>query len=189
MVSVVVVFWMFVILFGVIGAMRGWAKELLVSFSIILALFIITLIGKFAGDFIPPLVRPVSITVDPAVLRALKIAFWVRAAIIAVVGYFGYQTAIVQRFVKSERLVRAGLQDLLLGLFLGLVNGFLIMGTLLYFLHETNFLISNLISQPTGDAYTAMERLWVFLPPRWLGEPGIYIAVALAFIFVLVVFI
>ena len=41
MVSLVVLFWMFVILFAIIGAMRGWAQELLVSFSVILALFII----------------------------------------------------------------------------------------------------------------------------------------------------
>ncbi len=189
MISIVVVFWMFVILFGVIGAMRGWAKELLVSFSIILALFIIALVTKFASDFIPRIVKPESIAITPEMLRTLKIAFWVRAAIVAVLAYFGYQTAIVQRFVKSERLVRAGLQDLLLGLFLGLVNGFLIMGTLLYYLHETNFLISGLISPPTGNALTAMEHLWAALPPRWLGEPGIYIAVALAFVFVLIVFI
>ena len=38
MMSIVYVFWMYVILFAVIGAMRGWAKELLVSFSVILAL-------------------------------------------------------------------------------------------------------------------------------------------------------
>ena len=31
MVSLVVVFWMYVILFAIIGAMRGWARELLVS--------------------------------------------------------------------------------------------------------------------------------------------------------------
>ena len=38
MVTLNFLFWMFVILFGVIGAMRGWAKELLVTFSAILAL-------------------------------------------------------------------------------------------------------------------------------------------------------
>ena len=38
MMSIVYLFWMFVILFGIVGWMRGWAKELLVSFSVILAL-------------------------------------------------------------------------------------------------------------------------------------------------------
>jgi|GEM_PF-6848346 len=39
MVSIFFFFWLLVVLFGVIGAMRGWAKEILVSFSVILALF------------------------------------------------------------------------------------------------------------------------------------------------------
>ncbi len=38
MMSIVYLFWMFVILFGIVGLMRGWAKELLVAFSVILAL-------------------------------------------------------------------------------------------------------------------------------------------------------
>jgi len=31
MMSIIYVFWMYVLLFAVIGGMRGWAKELLVS--------------------------------------------------------------------------------------------------------------------------------------------------------------
>ena len=38
MMSIVYLFWLFVILFGFVGWMRGWAKELLVAFSVILAL-------------------------------------------------------------------------------------------------------------------------------------------------------
>jgi uncharacterized membrane protein required for colicin V production len=38
MMSIVYLFWMFVILFALVGWMRGWAKELLVAFSVILAL-------------------------------------------------------------------------------------------------------------------------------------------------------
>jgi uncharacterized membrane protein required for colicin V production len=38
MMSVVYVVWMYVVVFAVIGALRGWAKEILVIFSVILAL-------------------------------------------------------------------------------------------------------------------------------------------------------
>ena len=44
MMSIVYIFWMYVILFAVIGAMRGWAKELLVAFSVITALAVILLL-------------------------------------------------------------------------------------------------------------------------------------------------
>ena len=47
MMSIVYIFWMYVILFAVIGGMRGWAKELLVSFSVILALALNHVIRRY----------------------------------------------------------------------------------------------------------------------------------------------
>ncbi len=47
MVSLIVVFWMYVVLFAIIGGMRGWAKELLVTFSVILALTFTTLLSSY----------------------------------------------------------------------------------------------------------------------------------------------
>ena len=47
MASLSVVFWMYVILFAVIGGIRGWAKELLVSFSVILAMTFSTLLSNY----------------------------------------------------------------------------------------------------------------------------------------------
>ena len=41
------IFICFVILFAVIGAMRGWAKEMMVTASTILALFIITVLETY----------------------------------------------------------------------------------------------------------------------------------------------
>ncbi|NJN79252.1 MAG: hypothetical protein HC797_01560 [Anaerolineales bacterium] len=52
MMSIVYIFWMYVILFGIIGAMRGWAKELLVIFSVVTALAVNLLLEKYI-----PLVR------------------------------------------------------------------------------------------------------------------------------------
>lgn len=54
MVSLSFVFWMYVILFSIIGGMRGWAKELLVTFSVILALTFTTLLDHYV-----PFVRDV----------------------------------------------------------------------------------------------------------------------------------
>ncbi len=44
MVSLSFIFFFLLIIFGIIGAMRGWAKEMLVCFGIILALFILSVI-------------------------------------------------------------------------------------------------------------------------------------------------
>ena len=47
MMSIIYVFWMYVLLFAVIGGMRGWAKELLVAFSVILSLALNHVIRKY----------------------------------------------------------------------------------------------------------------------------------------------
>ena len=47
MMSIVYVFWMYVILFAIVGWMRGWAKELLVAFSVILALAVNHVLRKY----------------------------------------------------------------------------------------------------------------------------------------------
>jgi len=46
MVHLSVLFWILEVLFGFIGALRGWAKELLVTFSLLVALMIINLIEE-----------------------------------------------------------------------------------------------------------------------------------------------
>ncbi len=182
MVSIFFFFWFLVILAGLIGAMRGWAKEIIVSFSIILALFLITLLQNYVPFFRVFVENP-----DPT---NVKYMFWIRTAIVIILAFFGYQTPSLQRFVAIEKFNRERLQDSLLGFVLGAFNGFLIFGTILYYMHDANYPYPNFIGPPTSpEATAALERLVTYLPPRWLGVPGIFFAVAIAFIFVLIVFI
>ena len=113
MVSILFFFWMLVILFALIGAMRGWAKELLVTFSMILALFLITLIENYVEVF-------KNMMGDPA---AVKNVFWIRSLIVLALAFFGYQTTgILERVIGGNKLSREKLQDLLLGAFIGFFN-------------------------------------------------------------------
>ena len=57
MMSLAVVFWMYVILFAIIGGMRGWAKEILVSMSVILALLLASVVAQIHSDVRPFVVR------------------------------------------------------------------------------------------------------------------------------------
>jgi uncharacterized membrane protein required for colicin V production len=81
MVSLDIIFWMFIILFAIIGGMRGWAREILVTFSSILALFILSVMEKFV-----PFVR------DSLLLGNATELFWLRAAVLGALVFFGYQT-------------------------------------------------------------------------------------------------
>jgi hypothetical protein len=175
MMSIVYVFWMYVFLFAVIGAMRGWAKELLVSFSVILALTTNHVLRRYI-----PIVE--GLPEDSSSL------FWIRSMILLTLVYFGYQTVISIARLAS-RATRERLQDTLFGFFMGAINGYLIAGTILYYLHQANYPFPNIVSVPEGEVLNRVQALMNWMPPQLLGEPGIYFAVLLAFIFVLVVFI
>lgn len=175
MMSIVYVFWMYVVLFAIVGAMRGWAKELLVSFSVILALTTNHVLRRFI-----PIVANL-----PENSSSL---FWIRVMILLTLVYFGYQTVIsIARL--SSRAARERLQDTLFGIFMGAINGYLIAGTVLYYMHQANYPFPNIVSPPAGEVLARVQELMNWMPPQLLGEPGIYFAVLLAFIFVLVVFI
>jgi len=176
MMSLVYLFWMYVILFGVIGAMRGWAKELLVSFSVVTALAVNHLLDKYL-----PLVRDLP---DNA-----SSLFWIRGLILMALVFFGYQTInIVPRF--ASKAARERLQDALFGFVLGGFNGYLVAGTILFYNHVAEYPYKNIISPAVDPAIiTAVDVLMKYMPPRLLGEPGIYFAVIIILIFLIVVYI
>ena len=175
MISLNFTFWLLVIIFGVIGIFRGWAKELLVSFSVILALAFNHLLQKYV-----PVVNTLPIESEGL--------FWIRSIILITLVFFGYQTVALPRF--ASKAAREKLQDSLLGFILGLLNGYLVIGALWFYLDQArypfDYITAPVAGTPMGDA--AIKLIQV-LSPRLLGEPWIYFAVILAFIFVLVVFI
>ncbi|MCJ7435920.1 MAG: CvpA family protein [Anaerolineales bacterium] len=177
MMNIVYVVWMYVIVFAVIGALRGWAKELLVGFSVIVALAINHVLKKYI-----PLV-----SVLPNESSSL---FWIRSLIVLSLVYFGYQTVISIAHLASKA-VRERLQDTLFGIILGGLNGYLIAGTVLFYYIEARYPYPNIVSAPLAGTplEASLAMMYQYLPPHLLGEPGIYFAVILAFVFILVVYI
>jgi hypothetical protein len=175
MMSIVYLFWMYVLLFAVIGAMRGWAKELLVAFSVITCLAVNLLLEKYI-----PLVRDLD--------KGSSSVFWIRTLILTALVYFGYQTVSLPRL--ASKAARERLQDALFGAVLGGLNGYFIAGTVLYYNHVANYPYPNIVSRATDPAIVeVIERMMTYMPPRFLGEPGIYFAVIIILIFIIVVYI
>jgi hypothetical protein len=172
------IFFCFVILFGIIGAMRGWAKEMMVTASAVLALFIITVLETY--------VKGLSETFATAGSSA---QFFLRVAILLLLTFFGYQTPNLPK-LGGERFARERLQDSLLGIFLGALNGYLIIGSIWYFLAEANYQAVSYIIPPDPNSIPgqAAIKLLGWMAPAWLGVPFIYFAIALSFVFVIVVF-
>ncbi len=178
MIGLNVLFWVFVVIFALIGLTRGWAKELLVTFAVILALFIITVLERFV-----PFIR------DNMSLSQGAPMFWLRSVILLALVFFGYQGPNIPKLAATNRFVRERLQDSLLGLFLGAINGYLIWGTIWYYLDQSGYPFSFFVAPPPGPIADAITRMIAIMPPHWLGTPTIYFAVAIAFAFVIVVFI
>lgn len=176
MMSITYVFWMYVVLFAIIGWMRGWAKELLVAFSVILALALNHVIRRYI-----PLAANLPET--DATL------FYVRVIVLLVLVYFGYQTVIsIPHLAAKGRTEK--LQDTLFGAFLGALNGYLVAGSVLYYIHIADYAVQKVITKPTEPTLVAaVNQMMLYMPPQLLGEPGIYFAIILAFVFVLVVYI
>ncbi len=176
MMSIVYIFWMFVVLFAIIGAMRGWVKELLVAFSVITALAVNLLLEKYI-----PLVRDLP--------KNGVSLFWIRSLILLALVYFGYQTvASVPRL--ASKAARERLQDGLFGAVLGGINGYFVAGTILFYNHVAEYPYRNVISPAIDPAIAqAVDLMMRYMPPRLLGEPGIYFAVIIILIFIIVVYI
>jgi uncharacterized membrane protein required for colicin V production len=181
MMSLTAVFWMYVLFFAVIGGMRGWAKEILVIFAMILALFLDTLLKTYVPGF------EVALSSQGALTR-----FVVRAVFFVLLAFFGYESPALSALLASKAR-REKFQDIMLGAVLGAINGYLIFGTLWYYMHEAGYPVPQVISPAdpaiAGAVSVDLSAYLRYLPPQLIGVPYIYFAVALAFVFVLIVFV
>ena len=165
------VFWLYVLLFGIIGAMRGWAKEMLVSFSAILALFIIVLAEKFLGKLEP------------------DVQFWAQTLIIGLLAFFGYKSPSI-KMLPAAQLSRKGLQSSLFGFVIGLINGYLIVGSIWFYLDKAAYEpLSVFIKPPPKDVKRMIDAMLKSMPPALLKGYGLYVMVAIAFVFLVVAFV
>ena len=176
MMSIIYVFWMYVILFAVIGGMRGWAKELLVAFSVVLSLALNHVLRKYI-----PIARDLA--------RNGPFPFLGAGDHPAGAGVFRLSDR-GQHPASGGPCARERLQDTLFGAFLGGLNGYLVAGTILYYVHVADYAFQKVILKPTDQQLLqAVNQMMLYMPPQLLGEPGIYFAIILAFVFVLVVYI
>ncbi|HID88956.1 MAG TPA: hypothetical protein EYH27_04105 [Anaerolineales bacterium] len=206
------VFFVMVVVFAFIGSLRGWAKELIVAFSVVLALFI----EQVLTTMVPP-IRDLWGALQP------MSQFWIRLSIFSVIVLFGYASPTLSQHL-SAKAARERLQDLLLGFFLGLLNGLLIVGTLWFYLDEAQYGVpqEQVQMQPMVDeegqpivdeeGQPVMEivyspdakgiggvrppekdstawKMLPYLPPRVIKGPPLYLSIALSFAFVIIVFI
>jgi len=228
MISLVFVFWIFVGLAAIIGAVRGWAKETLVLISALVAIFIIYVFESYVGVYRAIVYPPAEIytvvqgdtcetvaeffgtsvdrlvatnpsltqpcTVSPGMIlqyQSTTNRFWASTIIILVLAFFGYQTPAIKVFQAGAR--REKIRDMVLGAVFGAANGYLVIGSIWWFLHEAGYQnFSKVLTPPpagTPLADAAMDLL-SRMPPEYLMQaPHIFITIAFAFAFVVIVYV
>ena len=129
MLSLTTAFWIMVLLFALVGSMRGWTKEVVVTSSIILALFTI---NQFFSTIFTFVGWDNNVTPPPALQRW---QFIVMSTFLLAISFFGYQGPAIARSRVGDRLTRRdNLQDKVLGFLVGALNGWLIIGSIWSFL-------------------------------------------------------
>lgn len=191
MISLAAAFWIMVAFFAVIGTQRTWTREIVASLGLVLSLFII--------DFFMPLLfgRLYGDNFDESIWRMQIIIMGSLHLFIAFISYAG--PTITDRF-GGRLKIRDNLQDKLMALLVGAVNGWLVVGTMWGLLNYR--VVANgdwvptdpapypfpfVVRPPAGEFDTLMS----FLPIPFLVEGQYLLPVILVIllIFVLIVMI
>lgn len=172
MITLNAVFWTFVFLFAMIGALRGVAKEILVSASIIGVMFFFSLLQQFA-----PAIWE-SFTRDPAT------GFFVETAAIGLAALFGYAGPALSMQLAGRAKREKGV-EIIAGFAAGGVNGWLIAGSILFYLHRAGYPFPEFLQPP--DQNSPVMELVKWMPPAVIQPPLLYFVVVVV-LFALLIF-
>lgn len=171
MVQLATFLWGTVLLFALVGFLRGSTREMIALTGIILALFALE---QLRGLMLTPVFASASLSQQ----------FYLYAGILLGVALMAYQTP--EGFgVKSNS---QGLQESLLGAAVGGLNAYLLFGSLWYYMDNLHYPLYDAIWAPPGN--TASAELVNQLPLVWLLEGNLLtLAVIILFLFVIIVLI
>jgi uncharacterized membrane protein required for colicin V production len=162
----------FILLFGMMGALRGWSKEMLVLFSIILGLAIRLIFSQYV-----PIAREFF---D----RSAVEQFYLYSGLVVLMAVSGYAGPAVSGRLAGVS-ARETLQDIMLGFIIGAINGFLIVGSIWYFLDAAGYGILGIAPPPPNSMAAVIAS--TYLPPVWLSDAVLLTAFSFASVFVVIV--
>jgi hypothetical protein len=175
MIELVALMWTMAIFFAIIGFLRGWNREIISLAGIVLGLF-----ALFQFDSLIRGTLLINVGRDQQ--------FLVQAGIFLAIIFFAYQTRSFIRGSGGQGAGRDNLQESVLGGILGFINGYLIWGSLWYFMDINEYPLAPYIIAP-GENSPSQQALSI-LPLVILGGGpsgnGDLLAVAVIILFVLV---
>jgi uncharacterized membrane protein required for colicin V production len=187
MLDLAIAYFFLIGIFGVIGYLRGWQREVVAMAGLVASM---AALSQFAYLFLNALhLVPPPGPVTPEVLNQRATQFWLQAMFHTMIAFFSYQLVgrladIMTRGRFGERL-RSGLEARITGMLFGLLNGYLYIGALWGFLE---YLVSStgyqrlppgepypfgghIISRPVAESMAYAVAGWLpqhFSPTTWL---------------------
>ncbi len=205
MINATVVFWTLTAIFGLVGLMRAWQKEVIATASIVLALFALSQIAtpqRIAGIVPEAKLEGLDQVKQQEARDAVKVnRFFVTAIPFLAITFFGYLGPTVTRQFQPGKFpdkARVGVQEGIVGFLVGGINGWLILSTLARFAFNQGML-------PDQGQFPVVGTP-LFIPPGapggWskfffiessaltlLTGPTLIIALVVLFLFVIIAFI
>ncbi len=176
MIELSALLWSFVLIFAIIGFLRGLPKELISLSGIILALF-----GLFQFDGV--LRGVLLLNVPPAQ------QFFIQALIFVGITFFAYQTrGLGKKLNIQQNEGRDSLQSTVLGAIVGGINGYLICGSLWYFMLINDYPLEPFITRPLEGSASAnaIAALPLYVLAGGPGGDGSVLSLAVIILFVMV---
>lgn len=183
MIELVVLVWAMAFFFAYVGSLRGWTKEVISMGGIILALF--------ALHHFDPLIRQVLLIGLPA-----DQVWLIQSALFVTIVFFAYQTRALAERIGRRDEGRDPLQSRALGGIVGLINGYMIGGTIWYFMDINRpvpggpYPLDPFVVAPTPGSASeaALSTLPLYVLAQGPGSNGdlLALSVIVLFIFVLV---
>ncbi len=164
MAPIEVFFGAFVLLFALIGIVRGFLRELGVTTVMVFVLLALHLLGPLLEEGLARLFGSSADAAQAGTAAAAQTWFFVLAVLVAAfISYAGETLAF-----RGER--PGGVLGTLLGAVTGAANGYLIMGSVWYYLDRWDYALGFLGFTTQGLSETA-QTLLQYLPPELLGQP------------------
>lgn len=165
--------WVLAVFFGVLGFIRGWNREVVALAGIVL--------GMFALFQFDALLRG---TLLLTVSRSQ--AFIVQVGIFIAIVFFAYQN---RSLVADNPTDRLSTQESILGGFVGFINGYLIGGTLWYFMDINEYPFDPYILAPALGSPSAerIEYIPLVFMSGGVGGSGDLLLVLVVVLFLIVI--
>lgn len=178
MLELMTLVWAFIIFFAFAGFQRGWTKEIISMAGIIL--------GLFALHQFDVLIRGQLLAGFGASLK-----FMFQAGVFLVIVFFAYQTrALIGSDIQAAQGGdgRDALQSKVLGGIVGAVNGYLVSGSVWYFMHINHYPLSPYIAEPASGSlsFQNLGNLPLYILAQGPGSPDDLLSLMVIALFIAV---